>query len=83
MRWITAIAVLLVAVVSCNDDPTSVVINQPVDTLVVFHTDTVVTFHTDTIVDIVLVYCWLVDENKGHPDPPIFHCDNGYQGPRI
>ena len=88
MRWITVIAVLLVAVVSCNDDPTSIVINQPThtDTLVVFHTDTVVTFHTDTVTQIVtdtlMVYCWQVDNPNHNDHEPWFECDNGTRGPR-
>ncbi len=81
---VTLIAVFLVAVVSCND-PTEVTVFAPLDTVVHFDTtvvhDTIIEFVP--VVDTLLVYCWLVDENRGHSDPPVFQCSNGYLGPRI
>ena len=94
--WALAtICLALVAVVSCND-PTEVSVFAPVDTVVHFDTtvvhDTVIKIQHDTTFIIVTdtlflpadrIYCWLVDENKHHDDPPQFACDDGYMGPRI
>ncbi len=87
MRWITVIAVLLVAVVSCSEQPTEITINQPVDTLLVPPvTDTVFVpvVHVDTVpvfvVDTLFVWCWENDHNNdGHT--ATYTCTNGYQGP--
>lgn len=55
------------------------------DTTIVFDTTIVhdTTFVPVPVTDTLFIYCWVTDDNKGHPDPPEFSCDNGYMGPRI